>query len=102
MDEALTIGVSRHGAEARTELAGEVDLSTAAQLRAEALAAAEGCDALTLDLSHVEFIDSSGLSTLLELRSTLARHGVRLQILAPDGPVRQAVLSTGLGELLAD
>ena len=63
--------------------------------------AAEGCDRVRLDLTAVEFIDSTGLGCLLELRSTLRAREVVLEIAVGDGPVRQAVEITGLGELLA-
>ena len=54
-----------------------------------------------LDLSRIEFIDTTGLATLLELRSTLQGRGVLFEIDAADGPVRHAVNVTGLGHLLA-
>jgi anti-anti-sigma factor len=54
-----------------------------------------------LDLSPVEFIDTTGLATLIELRSTLQGRGVLFEIEAADGPVRQAVHVTGLGHLFA-
>ena len=53
------------------------------------------------DLSEIDFIDSTGLGGLLELRSTLRSRSVTLEIVAGEGPVRQAVEITGLGELLA-
>ena len=48
-----------------------------------------------LDLSRIEFIDTTGLATLLELRSTLQGRGVLFEIDAADGPVRHAVNVTG-------
>ena len=63
--------------------------------------AAEDCDRLRLDLTGIEFIDSTGLGGLLELRSTLRARNVTLEIEAGEGPVRQAVEITGLAELLA-
>ena len=63
--------------------------------------AAEGAERLRLDLTAVEFIDSTGLGGLLELRSTLRSRAVTLEIDAGEGPVRQAMEITGLAELLA-
>ncbi len=101
MDDDLTISVSRDGTTVTVTAAGEIDLSTVGELRAAVTEAAEECDLLRLDLTDVDFIDSTGLGVLLELRSTLRARSITLEIVAGDGPVRQAVEITGLGELLA-
>jgi anti-sigma B factor antagonist len=102
MDDDLTIRATRDGSTAIVTASGEIDLSNVGDLRAAVTdACAEECDRLRLDLSGVEFIDSTGLGGLLELRSTLRARSVTLEIVAGDGPVRQAVEITGLGELLA-
>jgi anti-anti-sigma factor len=64
-------------------------------------AASDPTEKLRLDLTGVEFIDSTGLGGLLELRSTLRARNVILEIEAGEGPVRQAMEITGLSELLA-
>ena len=101
MDDDLTIRTSRDGSTVIVTAAGEIDLSTVGDLRAAVTQSCENCDRLRLDLSDVDFIDSTGLGGLLELRSTLRARSVTLEIVAGDGPVRQAVEITGLGELLA-
>ena len=101
MDDELSITSSREGTTAIVAATGEIDLSNVGDLRAAVTEAASGAEKLALDLSGVEFIDSTGLGGLLELRSTLRARSVTLEIVAGDGPVRQAVEITGLGELLA-
>ena len=101
MDDALTITSTREGATAIVAAAGEIELSNVGELRDAVTAAAEDGDRLRLDLTRIEFIDSTGLGGLLELRGTLRARSVALEIVAGDGPVRQAVEITGLGELLA-
>jgi anti-sigma B factor antagonist len=101
MDDDLTIRATRDGSTAIVTASGEIDLSNAGELRQAVTDAAEGCDRLRLDLSDIEFIDSTGLGGLLELRSTLRARNVTLEIAAGEGPVRQAVEITGLAELLA-
>jgi len=101
MDDDLRISVSRDGSTAIVAAAGEIDISTVGDLRAAVTQAADECERLRLDLTEVDFIDSTGLGGLLELRSTLRAREVTLEIVAGDGPVRQAVEITGLGELLA-
>jgi anti-anti-sigma factor len=101
MDDDLTIRTSRDGSTAIVTAAGEIDISTVGDLRVAVTQAAAECDRLRLDLTEVDFIDSTGLGVLLELRSTLRAREVTLEIVAGDGPVRQAVEITGLAELLA-
>lgn len=101
MTTELTIQTSRDRGDARVAADGEIDLSTCGELRQAVLACAEGAERLLLDLQGIDFIDTTGLATLLELRSTLQVRGVLFEILAADGPVRQAVDVTGLGHLLA-
>ena len=101
MDDDLTITESRDANTVIVAAAGEIDLSNVGELRDAVTTACEDCDRLRLDLSGIEFIDSTGLGGLLELRSTLRAKNVTLEIVAGDGPVRQAVEITGLGELLA-
>jgi anti-sigma B factor antagonist len=101
MEDDLSIHTSRDGSTAIVAASGEIDLSTVGELRTAVTDAASDCDRLRLDLSGIEFIDSTGLGGLLELRSTLRARNVVLEIAAGEGPVRQAVEITGLGELLA-
>ena len=101
MDDDLTITESRDGMTVIVAAAGEIDLSNVGDLREAVTTACADCNRLRLDLTEIEFIDSTGLGGLLELRSTLRARNVTLEIVAGDGPVRQAVEITGLGELLA-
>ena len=101
MITALSIHTSRDGGQARVAAEGEIDLSTVGELRDAVLRCAEGAERLLLDVERIDFIDTTGLAALLELRSTLQARGVLFEIAAADGPVRQAVDVTGLGHLLA-
>jgi anti-anti-sigma factor len=101
MEDELKIRTTRDGNTATVAAAGEIDLSTVDELRSAVTGAADDVQELLLDLTGIEFIDSAGLGGLLELRSTLRRRNVTLQISADDGPVRQAMEITGLSELLA-
>jgi len=101
MDDDLSIRTTREGTTATVAAGGEIDLSNVGELRTAVTGAADGCERLRLDLCDVDFIDSTGLGGLLELRSTLRARDVTLEIVAGDGPVRQAVEITGLAELLA-
>lgn len=102
MDDELSIRTLRDGSTATVSAAGEIDLSTVDELRSAVTdAASDGTEKLRLDLTGIEFIDSTGLGGLLELRATLRSRNVTLEIDAGEGPVRQAMEITGLSELLA-
>src|SRR4051812_19212765 len=100
---ALALGVtsSRTGPIVSCVAIGELDLATVDDLRSAVLAAARHAETLRLDLSGVEFIDTTGLGALLELQVTLKGAGVAFEIAIDDGPVRDAVQITGLAHLLA-
>lgn len=83
----------------RVELAlrGEVDAATARR-GIDLLVAADPRpgDTVTFDLSAVDFIDSSGLSMLLKVRSYLDVMGCRLALANPSAPVVRVLELTGL------
>ncbi len=70
------------------ELSGELDLLTIAQL-ASSLddEIRRGDRDVAVDLSSVQFIDSSGLHVLLGAQRRLGRQGRALGIICPPGPV---------------
>ncbi len=66
-------------------LLGEIDLSNAAALQSE-MADAVGSqpDGLVVDLSELEFIDSTGIRMLFDLAASLKRHQQALRVVVPD------------------
>lgn len=77
---------------------GEIDMATAPQLR-EAIAGLDPGDVL-VDLSGISFMDSTGLSTLLDAQRRLVRQGHRLVVVCPAGTVRNVFRLTALLETL--
>lgn len=66
---------------------GELDASTAPVLRA---AFAERTEPrIIVDLTTIDFMDSTGLSILLNARRRHLRAGRRMVVLCPDGPARR-------------
>ena len=81
---------------------GEVDISVAEALE-EMLEAAirESAGAFIVDLSELDFIESTGLQVLLRARGLLSREDRELAVVCPHGPVRRVFELTGLSEMFA-
>jgi anti-anti-sigma factor len=77
-------------------LSGEVDLASVAVLQA-AVDRVRTCGAaeVWIDLSHVEFIDSTGLSALVAARRTLVP-ARSLVLICPEGPALRVIRIAGL------
>ncbi|HET8952970.1 MAG TPA: STAS domain-containing protein [Solirubrobacteraceae bacterium] len=70
-------------------ITGDLDLATVPRLRAElAVEPVAGAGAVVVDLAGVTFMDSTGLSALLELERDLTARGGRLAIACPEGAAR--------------
>jgi anti-sigma B factor antagonist len=68
----------------RLTVIGELDIATVPELRARAHAViAQSTQNLTIDLGQVEFIDSSGLSLLIELNRRAETEGWTLSLTRP-------------------
>ncbi|MEU2338392.1 STAS domain-containing protein [Streptomyces sp. NPDC013172] len=82
-------------------VAGDVDLHTAPVLRAQALTVVEqGSPHVVLDLAQVDYVDSTGLSTLIVLLQAAQEAGGSLRVASvPDRLVRMVTL-TGISQML--
>ncbi|MEW2275468.1 STAS domain-containing protein [Streptomyces griseofuscus] len=96
----LTVQHPRPGLAIAT-VAGEVDMHTAETLRRDAsMIIEQGCPHLILDLSHVGFCDSAGLSALIGLwHATQAAGGALGLANVPDRLMRMLTL-TGVDTVL--
>ena len=81
----------------RLTVSGEIDAHTAPSLAAAIDAA--GPD-VTIDLSGVEFIDSSGLRVLIDAHQRLADDGGGLTIAAPSEAVTRLFEISGVDDYL--
>jgi anti-sigma B factor antagonist len=80
---------------------GEIDLVTAHRLEEAGTAALdEGAHDLWIDISDVEFIDSTGIHALLQIRSRVEALNRRLAVICPVGPILRAFELTGLDHAL--
>ena len=81
---------------------GELDVSTAPRL-ADALDVAirESDGAFVVDLSDLDFLDSTGVSVFVRARALLGRDERPLLIICPPGPARRIFEITGIIDLFA-
>jgi anti-sigma B factor antagonist len=78
-------------------ITGDLDLAATPELSTVLLIAAGAPGSLVvLDVSAVEFIDSSALGTLLKAGGEIESAGKRLRIVCAGGPVRQLLELTNL------
>jgi serine/threonine-protein kinase RsbW len=80
-------------------LSGDLDFRTVASTRAALLQALEGArDVLVIDLSAVDFIDSSGLSVLTEAARHAARRAIRIRLRGLDPHHERLLYVVGLAD----
>ena len=81
---------------------GEVDINTVDALQAAIDdAIRESLGAFIIDLSDLDFIDSSGLHVLLRARGLLSREDRQLALVCPHGPVRRVLELSGVSDQFA-
>jgi anti-anti-sigma factor len=79
---------------------GEVDINGAQALEATLEAAIlDSVGAFVIDLTDLDFIDSTGLHVLQRARGLLGREDRALAVVCPHGPVRRVFELSGLSEL---
>jgi anti-sigma B factor antagonist len=61
----------------------------------------ESVGAFIIDLSDLDFIESTGLHVLLRARGLLSREDRQLAVVCPFGPVRRVLELAGISELFA-
>ena len=81
---------------------GEVDIGVVEALE-EAIDGAirDSVGAFIIDLTGLDFIESSGLHVLVRARGLLSREDRALAVVCPFGPVRRALELSGTSELFA-
>jgi anti-sigma B factor antagonist len=79
-------------------LSGEIDLYTAPRLQSQLAAAlnTEHAVRLVVDMSGVDFCDSTGMNVLLGAQRMAREHGGDLELSAPRPAVRKILQVTGL------
>lgn len=96
-DGELTLSVERAPTHSVLSVEGELEFGTAAPLRSALLDLAhEHAGTLVLDLSGVDFIDSTGLSLLVQAKQRLDAQGSRFVLRNPAHRVMRVLEVAGL------
>jgi anti-sigma B factor antagonist len=83
---------------ARVELSGDVDIAVKEDLRARLDAAAEQSDTVDIDLSNVDYADSTALGLIIALRNRLRERGGDVRLVSPSERVRKLLGYAGLDQ----
>jgi anti-sigma B factor antagonist len=96
----LEIDVDRDDATATITVTGEIDLETSGALH-DALTSVYECHDVHLDLSGVDYMDSTGLRTVLVAKGEIERAGGSLDVVAASNIVSRLIEITGIDGLIA-
>jgi anti-sigma B factor antagonist len=101
--EPLRITVSEHPHPVRMTLHGEFDLR-GADAATHALEEILGRrpDAVVIDFTGLEFIDSAGVRFLVEGLNKATALGIKLSLVSGPQPVRRVLMVTGVAALFQD
>lgn len=94
---AVDVTVRNSGYCGMISVSGSLDLATVAQLnQALEWLCRQSHHQITIDVSGVNFIDSSGLAAFVHAHQTLTAAGGRLALAHPSRPVQRLLSLTGL------
>ena len=94
----VELATEQDGDVVRVALSGELDMSTAASVEERLMELEQGAslEGVVLDLRDVRFIDSTGLSLLINADRRARRAGWRVTIVSGSGAPRRILDTTGL------
>ena len=92
------IEIISRGNGAMARICGRIDIDSSPALRAQLLTAlqAPSCDVLTVDVSAVTHIDSSGVATLIEALRIARSHNADVRLIGLQGRLLRLFESTGI------
>ena len=98
----IAVEVLHDGGAAVVTLGGDLEFGTAASLRTTLSdLARQSCDPVVVDLAGILFIDSTGLSLLVQAKQRFASQGRRFELRRPTHRVVRVIETSGLADLFA-
>jgi anti-anti-sigma factor len=99
-DVGLSLSVQRQDMSAVITIGGELGYDTAAHLRSALLQLAhENADVLVLDMTAVDFLDSTGISLLLQAKQRFDSQGAAFVLRNPPARVTRVLEVAGVADL---
>lgn len=98
MTAPFSVDREREGALHVVSVAGELDQATVPRLRSELTVALDGDGGVIVNLRDCSFIDSTGLSLLVEAKRHLADGEREFAVCCPDDEVRRLLELTGIDQ----
>ena len=96
-----SVAMQATGSRLLATVSGELDMSNAGDVASSLLAAADGFDTLTLDISAVEFLDSHALARLHQLHQDLTSVNTHLVVVTGvDTIAARTIHLAGMDEVL--
>jgi len=100
MEEEMQVNISEQEGVFICKAIGEVDINTAPQLKkAFERLIKEKREKIVINMEKVDYIDSSGLATLVELLKNFRKYGARLKLVSLSTKVRSLFEITKLEKL---
>jgi anti-sigma B factor antagonist len=101
--EEFEYSVNMRGDQAVVAVRGELDAATGPSLSAAVSAlTTDGLSGVVVDLDHVSFVDSKGLSSLLESHREATQHDMTLTVVNLQPAVARLFRMTGCDAVLLD
>lgn len=104
MQESVSVTISHEPGSSEPALvcvAGELDLSNSDAVRARLDEIALVASRVILDMQNLEFIDSTGLSTIVRLEKQLKERGSQLAVIVSKPSIRKLFAITALDKRFA-
>jgi anti-sigma B factor antagonist len=99
---AIEVEVRHDAGSAIVTLGGELEFGTAASLRSTfSDLVQQDCDRVVVDMAEVRFMDSSGLSLLVQAKQRFTAQGRGFELRSPTQRVIRVIETSGLGDLFA-
>jgi anti-anti-sigma factor len=97
-EELARLRVHERGGIVMADVEGEVDLSNASSLKTDlTVSVSNAALGLLIDLTGLDFLDSSGVHMLYDIADRLATRQQRFAVvMAPDAPPRRAIEISGV------
>lgn len=78
------------------QLSGDVDIAVKDEVNARLEAAAAGADVVDIDLSRVDYADSTALGLFIRLRNRMQERGGTVRLVSPSPHMRKLLDYAGL------